>query len=289
MLKYNHIYNSTILSVAHNIAAIDSDSTNIAIYINDKLQEIVSPNVGPGTSFTIYKASLTDKEILDLIYSGSQQSYSIDIDKLIFGKGNTVYVKNTLGKYLYTDASGNTSWSSTNKSRFFFNPYYFDSDYLWKRLFKKRPNNVITSGLWDLENEMKLFNRLTVVVDTTSLPSLVKPKVFSYFDQTDLTDTIEINNYIFFKAKQGDKIKLKTDKEVLEFIYSPITTTARMIIPNINGTSINRPIIHIPVKTINPNSTLLYSKILNKGLNNFDLIVTIQGVTFSHNLSITRT
>jgi len=289
MLRYNHIYNSTIFSVAHNIAAITSDSANVAIYINDKLQEIVSPNVGSGDSFDIYKNKLTDDEILNLIYSGSQQNYSIDIDKLIFGEGNTIYVKNTAGNYLYTDTSGNTIWSNTNKSRFFFNPYYFDSDYLWKKVFKQKPNSVTTSGLWDFNTEIALFNRLTVTVDTVNLPSLVEPKIFNYFDQTSLIDTIKINSYIFIKAEQGDKVKLKTDKEELDFIYSPITTTARMIVPDIDGTSIDRPMIHIPLKTINPNSESLYSKILNKGVNSFTISKTVQGVTFNKSLSITRT
>lgn len=289
MLRYNNIYNSTVLSENHNIAAIASDSYNVAIYVNNKLQEIVSPNVDTeGYAFDIFSMKLSDTEIVNLIYSGSKQKYTLDVEKLIYSKSNTVYVKNLDGDYLYTDTLGNTYWSSQDKSRFFFNPYYFDSSYLWEKVFKKKPDNITTSGLWDLQSEIALFNKLTITVDSVAIPSIVQPKIFSYFEQTGLTKRIYINKFLSLKAKHGDKIKLKTDKESLEFIYSPITNTAQMIIPDIDGISVSRPLISIPVKTINPNSELLYSKILNKGLNSFTLSITEQEVTFNQVLNITR-
>jgi len=289
VLKYNNIYNETVLSEPYNIAAIDSDAYNVAIYVNDRLQEIVSPNVGTGQTFSIFKQALSDTDILNLIYSGSKQKYSLSQEKLIFGAGNVVYVKNTNGEYLYTDGADNTSWSSTDKSRFFFNPYYFDSDYLWKKVFKKKPNNVSTSGLWNINSEVELFNKKTVVLNTTSLPSLVDPNVFSYFNNIGDTESISIDHFISINATYGDKVKLKTDKDEITFTYEPVTSTARMLVPDIDGTSIDRPLIHIPLRTINPNSEVLYSKILNKGLNSFTITRTIQGVTFNKSLHITRT
>ena len=289
MLRYNHIYNSTMFSENHNLAAIASDSFNVAIYVNDKLQEIVSPNIGTeGHAFDIFKNRLTDTEIVNLIYSGSKQLYSLDVERLIFGQANTIYIKNTTGKYLYTNSSGITSWSNTDKSKFFFNPYYFDSEYLWKKVFKQKPDNVTTSGLWDLDSEISLFNRLTITVDLNTIPTLVGPKVFNYFEQTGLTESLFIDKIISIKAVNGDKIKLKTDKEVLEFIYLPVTDTAQMIVPNIDGTTISRPLIHIPIRTINPNSESLYTKILNVGLNSFTVSITVQGITFNQPLNITR-
>jgi len=289
MLTYTHIYNSTNSKLPYNIACIDSNSTNIAIYINNKLQEIVSPNKATlGLEFTIYKQKLDTKNILDILYSGTIISYSNAINKVIFSDSNVVYVKSSLGKFLNLDINNIPYWSSTTKSKFFFNPYYFDSGYLWQKIFSTGIfDSSKVSGLWNLPDEIDLFNRRTLNVSTEIIPVKIKPFRFNYFDHTSFTTQITIDKVLEIKANTGDIVSLKTDKDRIEFTYEPISASA-MIVPDIDGTTCSRPWIHIPLRFIDPNSESLYTKILNKGTNNFDIKVTVEDKSFTKNITIFR-
>jgi len=288
MLTYSHVYNQDI-KYPYNIACINSDSTNVAIYVNSNLQEIASPNVSYTDKilFTTNKKQLSDQEVLDLIYSGTLQDYTLELNRVIFGPTNKVFIKRQSDdKFLYLSPEKILSWEETFKSRFFFNPYYFDSDYLWKKLFKQRPDNVNTTSLWNVLEEQRLFNRSEIVLNVSELPNLVEPTNMDYFSGNSPT-SISLSHVIELKASIGDTIDLKTDKDTLSFTYNP-TPGSRMIVPNISGTTCTRPWIHIPLRVLDPNKEILYTKILNRGINNFTIRVEEDGNVFTKSLTITR-
>ena len=96
MLKYTHLYNTSDVTKPYNLCCIESDSSNINLYVNDIFKATIAPNKGSKYSFVAYKALDISKEnLVQLLAKGTIEadSYSLAERKSIFNDKNYCYIK----------------------------------------------------------------------------------------------------------------------------------------------------------------------------------------------------
>jgi hypothetical protein len=281
-------------------------TANIALYVNNTFIKYFTPNKVSGGSLVVTKKFNHGYNILENLHSGTIATY-IDprIDSAIFNENTYIYVKNTLGKFLHRvpDTTDSYEWHDTSRTKFFFNPYFWDSKYLWERLFGYVPTGISLTSQWPEVDEINLFSKRTLVVQDTwtgmrTITTIV-PSNINYFTNnlTGTEVTINLSHELDLDLETGDEVIFTNGKDRLAFTYNPENNASvkinGILVPGVvNIPNYTRPIIHIPVVTIQPNKTLLFTKSLLNGVNNFTIdyrgvIYPVSVTTTAHPNSLT--
>ncbi len=231
MLTYNYIYDS-----ANHRTVIGSDAlqTNIAVYINGTFSKFVNPNLlrkGTG-SYSYSKNFLPGFNVLENLHSGSVITYSDKrLENLIFNDLTYIRVKNSDGKYLHRDPVVNDSyeWSDTEKTKFFFNPHFWDCNYLWQKITGQIPTGVELTNQWPIDTAISYFSKRTLTVSDSwagwQTINTIEPSNIDYFTNngSGTSVTYELSHLIDLGANTGDEVLLINGKERLSFTYNPVT------------------------------------------------------------------
>ena len=181
-------------------------------------------------------------------------------------------------------------------TKFYFNPKYFNLPQLYLKLYGAVPSDKDINYKYSDSQQLSMLNSKVISFSSLEyLPVDIDINTFSFSLDSNLFKTSgneyykDINNLISLDdyAEVGDKIKLVSGTEKLEFIYSPYTTTTYIVPSTINSTTAR--IFHYPVTFYNPNKKVLFSFPLNKGINNLAISKTIGSITYNKSLQVTRT
>ena len=291
MIYYYHVYNKTEYDKPYSIHIIDAPlaTANLAVYVNGTFIKYVAPNMlKTGTGSLSYSKHFEPAiDFLDTLHSGTVITYADQgIDKAIFNDNTYIHVKNSEGKYLYRTPGtiDYYEWSLTNKSKFFFNPYFWDSEYLWKKTVGYVPSGINLTNQWPTDYEIAFFSKRTFTVTDTWVGSqqlnTVEPSSIDYFldNVSGQNVTFQLSHLIELDLVPGDKVLLTNGVERKEFIYQPVGNSIIKIdgvtMPGtLNYPSKTRPVEHLEILTINPNRKILFSKSLANGSNNFNIVL----------------
>lgn len=273
MLKYNHAFNTTDLTQPFHVHQISSDTKEVKIHINSKLIGAFRPNGlalsdTNGQVYTRY-LDLKDEDIFNLVVSGSRATYGTKIEESIFNDRSIIYVKNNSGKMLFRDPDTDKySWEEDKRSRFFFNPYYFDSKNLWNLKLGYVPTGIICQDQWpDLEYSLFTSLYYTTNLDWQGSVDIqpVEPMTVSYYNRatTGYASSFRIDRHLDIPhVVDGDHVLITNGKESLEF---DVSNSGETIVSYPTVTITNRPIIHVPLQFINPNELYHFAKPLDRG------------------------
>ena len=181
-------------------------------------------------------------------------------------------------------------------TKFYFNPKYFNLPQLYLKLYGAVPSDKDINYNYSDSQQLSMLNSKVISFSSLEyLPVDIDINTFSFSLDSNLFKTsgneyykaissiLSLDSY----ASYGDKIKLVSGTEKLEFTYSPYTTTTYIEPNNIAVTSAR--IFHYPVTFYNPNKKVLFSFPLNKGTNNLAISKTIGSITYNKSLQVTRT
>ena len=181
-------------------------------------------------------------------------------------------------------------------TKFYFNPKYFNLPQLYLKLYGAVPSDKDINYNYSDSQQLSMLNSKVISFSSLEyLPVDIDINTFSFSLDSNLFKTsgneyykaissiLSLDSY----ASYGDKIKLVSGTEKLEFIYSPYTTTTYIEPSTINSTTAR--IFHYPVTFYNPNKKVLFSFPLNKGINNLAISKTIGSITYNKSLQVTRT
>ena len=96
MLKYTHLYNTSDIKKSYNLCCIESESSNINLYVNDIFKSTLAPNKGTKYSFIAYRAlDIAKVDLTKLLARGTIEadSYTVAERKSIFNDKNYCYIK----------------------------------------------------------------------------------------------------------------------------------------------------------------------------------------------------
>ena len=266
MLSYDHVFNTDVDQPFH-IHAIASSSTSVAINLNGVFVGYFKPNLGSTYTFIKYTAAFS---ILDLMVVGTRQEYDKATSKSFFKDSVVKYIQNSFGDFLVRDNELNTySWSSTARTRFFFNPEYFNSKVLWNYIVGYVPTGKIVTKVWSDYEALTLFTNQIYITDETwtgdkAIPD-VEPLAFLPFsnETMGIARDIVVDSFIeeLQGLKDGDIITIDNGTETIEVTVENCYTNA-LYNP---ATETTRPLVHVPIDIINPNKKYLYTKGLDVG------------------------
>lgn len=285
MLKYNHIFN-TDLDYPYHIHSIESDSTSLTINLNGSLVGYFRPTTGSTYSFTSY---ITTPDILSLMAVGSRQAYDKKKDASFFKESTVKYISCADGRFLVkNNANGLYSWSTTERTRFFFNPEYFSSNFLWTYTIGYVPTGVVVDDLWDETTAQELFLSKVYIHDSPwggeQAIADVDPMTIDYFDNavTGIEKTITVDYFLdeLQDLVDGDIITINNGSETLDMTVKNCTTSATYAA----STETTRPIVHVPIDVINPNKKVVYSKALAIG-DTQTINITVEGNALQFDIS----
>ncbi len=266
MLSYEHVFNTDI-NMPFHIHAIDSSSTSVTINLNGKFIGYFKPNIGSLYTFVKYTPAFS---ILDLMVVGSRHNYSKGISDSFFKDSTTKYIQSATGSFLVRDIQNNTyHWSDTSRTRFFFNPEYFNSKILWNYVVGYIPTGKTMVNIWSDSEALELFTNQVYVTDefwTGDKTILdVEPLTILPFTMATMgiAKNVVVDSFIYElqNLKNGDKITIDNGSETIELIVENCYTNA-FYNP---ATETTRPLVHVPIDIINPNKKYLYSKGLDIG------------------------
>jgi len=265
MLVYEHIFNEN-LDYPFHVHIISSSSTSISISLNKLFIGQFKSTAGSTYTFTKYYQT---PNIFDLIVVGSRQNYTNKINDAYFKESTSRYVKNTAGLYLNIDPDTKLYfWNANSRTKFYFNPEYFSSKFLWELTIGYIPTGKI---VLDLFSDTTLFSN-KVYETTENWPGSkaiadVNPITIDYYSTstTGIAKNYSVDYFIneLQDLKNGDIIDITNGIDSLSITVSNIYTKA--IYQQTNTTT--RPIIHVPIDIINPNKKYVYSKDLVIGTN----------------------
>jgi hypothetical protein len=265
MLKYNHVFNTTDTTKPFHIHQIQSDTSYVEVAINDRYIGKFKPNYNASTGIGFTKrVNITDDLIFNLLLSGSLASYDPKTESAIFSDEGIVYINNTDGEFLSRNQeTGKYFWSADQRSRFFFNPYYFDSEYLWKLKFGTMPTGVNCSCQWP-DLEQSLFLGLTYTTDRTwpgeEVIQPIEPLSIDYYarDEGIFTRYLYLDYILDLPhVLDGDVIKISNGNDLLEV---EVKNSGEPLFIYENSTVTDRPMVHVPIRCINPNELVHYTK-----------------------------
>ena len=245
-----------------------SDTASVTIGINGVEVGEFKPNMFSTPQVHHFTRNFVpESTLLELLIVGSRQEYEAKENNSFYNQDSAVYVRLENGKTLYKDPdTGKYSWDEFNRSKFYFNPYYFDSEFLWNLRLGYVPFGSSLTYQWPLNYEQTLFSPSTVVIDdNNSWPGSIEvpdidPLINDYFavNQTGEVVNLHLDSIIDLKTlKSGDLLEISNGRELLsidvkldeeaQFIYEDPVVTCR-------------PLLHSDIKTINPNGVVHYSK-----------------------------
>ncbi len=267
MLKYNHIFNENVDYPFH-IHVIESSSTSVAVNLNGHLIGYFKPTAGITHAFTKYTREFS---ILELMVVGTRQEYTKNIEASFFKDSTVKYIKNSWGAFLTKNNETNKYyWSNTSRTRFFFNPEYFNMKVCWEFVIGYIPQGKVTNTIWTEEAAKELFlNQIYLTEESwpgeKSIED-VEPLIVNHFDILTSGNSNDFVVDTFIEQLQdlvdGDEIVIDNGIEKLEITVS--NTYTKALYDTINVTT--RPLIHVPIDIVNPNKKILYSKGIDVGV-----------------------
>ena len=230
MLLYNYVYDG-----ANHRVVIGSDAlqNNVAIYINGTFSKFVNPNLlrkGVG-AFSYSKNFLHNFNVLENLHSGTIIEYSDQrLDSLIFNELTYIHVKNGDGNYLHRNPANENEyeWHANDKTKFFFNPYFWDCRHLWEKITGYVPTNVTNTNQWPNDLAIAYFSKRTLTITDTWVGwqtiNTIDPITIDRFTNqgSGTSITYELSHLIDLGATDGDEILLINGKQRLSFTYNPI-------------------------------------------------------------------
>ncbi len=196
----------------------------------------------------------------------------------------------------YISITNNKLTIGDKATKFYFNPKYFNLPQLYLKLYGAVPSDKDINYNYSDDQQLAMLNSKVISFSSSEyLPVDIDINTFSSSLDNNLFKTSGVRRHkavnsilsLDSYASYGDKIKLASGTEKLEFTYSPYTTTT-YIEPSISNSTTAR-IFHYPVTFYNPNKKVLFSFPLNKGVNNLAISKTVGSITYNKNLQITRT
>lgn len=293
MIKYHHVYNLANPALPYSIHALETSPniTSVAMVINGVFHSYVKPNYTLGSGlYNFTKYFSIEANILELLHSGSVTDYAdLRIQNSVFNDRTFIYVKNLDGKYLHrASALDSYEWHDTDRTKFFFNPYFWDSEYLWLQMFGYIPSGITTTGQWPSNYEVEFFSKRTLELDMSwpgeQVISTIEPKPFDYFSKPDSGELValSLSNLLDLPLEYGDTIDFYAGAERLSVVYKPLNnhkiSINSVVMPSTFNLSTDRPVVHLEIDVIQPNRHILFSKALNLGTNNFS--ISIEGQSF---------
>lgn len=263
MLTYEHIFNEN-LDYPFHIHIIDTNSTSVSISLNKLFIGQFKKTIGSTYTFSKHYQI---PDIFSLIVVGSRQNYTNKINNAYFKESTSRYIKNTAGLYLNIDPDTKQYfWNANSRTKFYFNPEYFSSKFLWELTIGYMP---IGTTVLDLFSDTSLFSNK--VYETTEFwPGSkdiadVNPVTVDYFSLATIgvSKSFSVDYFIneLQDLKDGDIIDITNGNDSLSIVVNNIYTKATY--QAINTTT--RPIIHVPIDIVNPNKKYVYSKDLAIG------------------------
>ena len=220
----------------------------------------------------------------------TQADYSIKI----LADGATlqgeVDLKADLIKYLIIE---NGKLVLSNKaSKFYFNPKYFNLPQLYLKLYGIIPTDKEINYSYTDSQQLDIINRKEITINDFSsqdISSFNSSLDDSIFRTSGITTTRQVSYRLSLDnwTKAGDKIKLVSGKQILEFYYYVPTNV--IAVPAEVPTTTTRRIYHHSVQFYNPNVKALFSFPLIKGVNNLSISYNKQGIIYNESFNITRT
>jgi len=268
MLRYKYTQNSQDLKLPFHIHGIMSDTASIGVNINGLHVGDFKPNMfNKPDKYLFTRHFIPEATLLQLLIVGSRQTYSAKDNNSFFNQDSAVFVKLEDGRTLYKNPdNGLYSWHETKRSKFYFNPHYFDSEYLWNLRLGYVPTSINLTYQWPINYEQELFVPTTVnISNSSSWPGEseildIPPLVNSYFTTNDTGKLVNLNLNAIIDLKtlkSGDLLEITNGREILridvkldeetQFNYrDPVVTC--------------RPVLHADIETINPNGVVHYAK-----------------------------
>lgn len=292
------MYNLANTALPYSIHAIETSPniSSVAVVINDVFHSYLKPNYTLGSGVYNFTKYFELPNVLELLHSGSVTDYAdIKIQNSVFNDRTFIYVKNLDGKYLHRTITGidTYEWHDSEKTKFFFNPYFWDSEYLWVQMFGYVPSGITTTGQWPTNFEVEFFSKRTLELDI-SWPGeqsiqTVEPKPFDYFNLATSGElvSISLSSLLDINLVYGDKIEFYAGAERLSVEYKPINNHKISInnidMPGTVSLSVSRPVVHLEIDVVQPNRRILFSRGLNNGSNNFT--INVEGGSFPISVS----
>ncbi len=268
MLKYKYTTNDTDLTLPYHIHGISSDTSSVGISINGNSIGNHKPNMFEAPDkyyFTRY--FLPQEKLLQLLIVGSRQTYDAKENKSIFNQDSAVFIKLENGNCLYQDPiTGKYSWDPIKRSKFYFNPHYFDSEYLWNLRLGYVPTGIKLTYQWPKNYEQLLFIPSTVTLGNSvgwagakDVPD-IDPLVIDPFIVYDSGETVDINLNAIIDLKElksGDLLEFTNGNETISLV---VNIDEETLFNYQDPVIITRPILHADIETINPNGIVHYAK-----------------------------
>ena len=285
MLKYNHVFNTADLTKPYHVHAIESSTTSVAINLNGNLVGYYKPTAGSLHAYTTYTVV---PSILSLMVVGSRQDYDTKKEDAFFKESTVKYISNGSFFLVRNNSNGLYYWSATERTSFFFNPEYFNSNLLWNLTIGYVPVGVIVNDLWDEAEAKELFYSKVYVSDIfwsgEQAIDDVEPITTEYFTNATAGISKDVSVDYFIEELQdlvnGDIITINNGSETLEVEVQNCESYAS----HASAMVTTRPIVHVPIDVVNPNKKFVYSKALAIG--DFETInITVEGNDLQFDIS----
>jgi len=272
MLRFKYTTNSSRLDLPYHIYGITSDTESVEIKVNGNSIGFYKPNMTlESSTYNFSKFFWPEEKLLQLLITGSRQEYSPKENEIYFNKNTITFVKLENGLYLYRHEDRvNYSWEENKRSRFYFNPKYFNSEYLWKLRTGYVPTKENLTYQWPKGYEQELFLPTTVIFQDSNYWydkksfSDVEPLKNDYFSLPEQGPEIILNltHIIELDLKNGDSLEISNGKDT---INTTVNISEETSFNNLDFYETDRPLIHVEFNSINPNKLIHYSQGLLKG------------------------
>ena len=217
------------------------------------------------------------------------------------GKTATKVIPTYSPRYYLTNNNGSLSFSPDKASKFYFDPKIFNFKDLYLKLFGSLPLDTKLNNLYLSSQQQAIINTKVVYLGTFTDNFLAQEALANLFNysvaklEDDLFSLNGLLGYIKLSsiysldswATYGDKVKLVSNKETLEFDYLPVSSSSYELeyeLPTVTDSKI----LHIGLKVYSPNKRVLLSYALTKGTQTIDVNYAVTdnfNISFSHTIT----
>lgn len=228
----------------------------------------------------------------------SNPSYTISLVKS--GQAVSKVIPAYISRYYLTNNNGVLSFSSDKASKFYFDPKVFNLKDLYIKLFGSLPLDTKLNSLYLSSQQQAIINTKVVSLGQGIglSDSIILDLIANYstakleddiFSNTGLQGSIKLSSVYSLDnfASYGDKIRLVSNKETLEFDYLPFNASSYNITSALPSTTTSK-ILHIGIETKGPNKRILLSYALVKGTQTINVNYKVSNdftIEFSHTIT----
>ena len=230
---------------------------------------------------------------------GDTVSYTISLVES--GKAVSKIIHTYRPKLYLTNNNGSLSFSYDKASKFYFDPKVFNFKDLYIKLFGSLPLNTKLNTLYLSSQQQAIINNKVLSLGTFAnsyLASDTLAELSNYSTaklEDDLFSLYGPLGYIKLStvysldswAAYGDKVKLVSNKETLEFEYLPLSSFSYELEEALPAVTHDK-ILHIGLKVYSPNKRILLSYALIKGTQTIEVNYAVTkdfSISFSHTIT----